>query len=138
MKSTDLAQQSLMKDEGFKQFIYYIGAIRHIGYGFNLDDVGLYKEECDFILTNRIGIAEAELRKSFPNYKSLSIQRQAILINLCYNLGISGLLGFREFIGHTEREEWDLASKELINSLAHSQNPARMERLAYQYEMDKM
>ena len=133
-----IARKVLMADEGFSREVYLLYGIRHIGYGFNLDGVGMYKEEADFILANRVNKAMKELKKQFPNYELMSDARKLVLINLCYNLGIHGLLGFRRFVEACGLQDWVKAAKELLDSKAHKQNPARMERLAYLFEMDKM
>lgn len=132
------AVKVLKQDEGFSQTVYLLDGVRHIGYGFNLDAVGLYKEEADFILDNRVQKAESELRQFFPSYEKYSNARKLVLINLCYNLGLHGLMGFRRFIEACGKGEWENAAKELIDSKAHCQNPSRMERLAYLFETDKM
>lgn len=128
----------LEKDEGFKQHIYSLNGVRHIGFGFNLDDVGLYREEAEFILANRISICEEELKRVLTWYEGLSDIRKTVLINLCYNIGLPRLLQFREFIENSALGEWELASRELLDSKAHMQNHQRIERLAYCWEMDKI
>lgn len=134
----DLAKRSLEKDEGFQQYPYILNGVLHIGYGFNLDEVGLYPEEADFILTNRIEKADTELLRNTLCYPMLSDNRRAILINLCFNMGISGLMEFRKFFTALENKDWSGASRELLDSKAAQQNPARMERLAYCLEVDTL
>lgn len=129
---------SLVKDEGFKQYPYLLNGILHIGYGFNLDNVGIYPEEADFIIENRVDIANRELCANIPTYPILSSNRRSILINLCFNMGISRLMGFRKFLDALEHEDWPRAAKELLDSKAAQQNPARMERLAYCFEVDTL
>lgn len=133
-----MAELSLKKDEGFSQHLYKINDIWHIGYGFNLESMGILPEEAQFILNNRIKIAVAELLRNIPYYPTLSDNRRSILINLCYNMGIVSLMSFRKLFDAIEHKDWVKASYELMNSEAAKQNPARMERLAYCFEVDKM
>lgn len=134
----EIAKRSLQEEEGFKQYPYCINGVLHIGYGFNLDDVGIFPEEADFILSNRINIAEVELLRNIPIYPMLSDNRRAIMLNLCFNMGISRLMEFRKFLDALSHKDWERASKELMDSEAAKQNPSRMERLAYCLEVDKL
>ncbi len=136
--SKEIAERLLKKDEGFSQHPYFINGILHIGYGFNLDDCGIYPDEADFILENRIRMAEDELLRNMPAYPSLSYNRRAVLLNLCFNMGIARLMEFRRFFDAVEDKDWMRASRDLLDSEAAKQNPARMERLAYFFEVDKL
>lgn len=137
-KTHDLAKRLLEKDEGLQQYPYLLNGILHIGYGFNLDEVGIYPEEAEFILENRIRMAEKELLRNNLDYPMLSENRQAILLSLCYNMGISRLLSFRKFFEAISYKDWPRAAMELLDSKAAQQNPARMEKLAYCFEIDKL
>lgn len=134
----ELAKRILEKDEDFQRYPYMINGILHIGYGFNLDEMGILPEEADFIITNRIKIAEEELLRNTKYYPMLSENRRAILLNLCFNMGISRLLDFRKFFEAIENKDWARCAKELMDSKAAQQNHARMERLAYCFEVDKL
>jgi lysozyme len=138
MLSAIAAEAQLKNDEGYNQYIYVINGVKHIGYGFNLDSVGLSREECDFILANRCSKLVPELSVSFPGYNELSLPRQVVLINLAYNLGVEGLMGFLDFVGASRAQDWKGGADALLASKAAKEEPARIERLAYQWEMDKM
>ncbi len=58
-----------------------------IGVGFNLDDVGLYDNEIDFILKNRIELTIIQLERYLPFFNELDDVRKAVLIDMCYNMG---------------------------------------------------
>lgn len=138
MLSAITAEAQLKNDEGYSQYVYLINGVRHIGYGFNLDAVGLSRDECDTILQSRCSRLVPELMVSFPGYNELSVARQAVLINLAYNLGVEGLMAFTDFIGASRVQDWKAGATALLDSKAYREEPVRMERLAYQWEMDKM
>jgi lysozyme len=133
-----LAAQLLKKDEGFKQHPYFINGVLHIGYGFNLDDMGILLEEADFILANRIRMVEDEVVSNVGYYPTLSDNRRAILINLCFSMGISKLMEIRKFHDAILQKNWSRAAKELMDSESTKYNHSRMERLAYCFEVDKL
>lgn len=74
--------------EGRRRFPYRdtVGKLT-IGVGFNLDDVGLYDNEIDFILWNRLEQTVIILQRILPFFNELDEVRQAVLIDMCYNLG---------------------------------------------------
>ena len=138
MLSAIAAEAKIKSDEGFNQYVYIINNVKHIGYGFNLDAVGLYREECDFILSNRCKLLVPELIVSFPGYSELSVARQSVLINLSYNLGVEGLMGFVDFVSASRAQDWKGGAQALLASKAAKEEPSRIERLAYSWEMDKI
>lgn len=131
MKSLTLSQQ-IERDEGRKNKLYYDTLnIPTIGVGFNLRE-GLDDEEIDFILNHRIELIKDELEANFPWSKLLDEVRFNVLVNMAYNLGIPRLKGFKLFLAALEAHDYNLASKEMINSVWHSQVPHRSARLAQQ------
>lgn len=105
-----------------------------IGVGFNLDDVGLYPEEIDFILDNRIRLLRKSLVAALPWAVDLDEVRQAVLLDMAYNLGIEGLLKFKRTLGSIERKEYKLASQQMLESLWARQVKGRATRLAKMME----
>lgn len=67
-----------------------------IGYGRNLDDVGISKEEALSLLDNDIDWAIEDAKSLFPTFDSLSDIRQAVLCNMAFNMGSPRLAGFRK------------------------------------------
>jgi lysozyme len=56
--------------------------------------------------------------------------RQAVLIDMAYNLGLNGLLEFVHMLGAIRMQDWLQAKHECIASLADKQEPLRMARNA--------
>jgi lysozyme len=98
---------------------YYCTAGRlTIGYGRNLDDVGITKEEAEYLLQNEIRSCIADLQKKIPDiYNNVNHVRQAVLVNMCYNLGITGLLKFKKTLASIQQGDYKLASEQMLQSL---------------------
>jgi lysozyme len=103
--------------EGNERFPYECTAGKlTIGVGFNLEDVGLYPEEIDFILKRRLGLLYTQLRSELSFFRHLSAVRQMVLIDMAYNLGVSGLLGFGNTMAALHLRDYKLAAKEMLDS----------------------
>ena len=117
--------------EGVRRFPYRCTAGKlTIGVGFNLDDVGLYPNEIEFILENRLTLVRTRLSAELPWFSSLDEVRQAVLIDMAYNLGVDGLLKFRQTLGSVQQGDYLLAAKQMLQSRWASQVGSRSTRLS--------
>ena len=98
-----------------------------IGYGRNLEDVGISKDEAEYLLNNDIDIALDEVGEHF-DLVNLPEPAQIVLVDMCFNMGISKLLNFRRMIKAIEEERWDDSANELLDSkyAAQTKRRARM------------
>lgn len=126
----DIAKKQLKKDEGFRGKPYRDtkGKLT-IGYGWNIDDVPLSKSSADMILEEHITASIAECRGLFRNFDSLSDNRKAVLINMCYNLGLTKLSKFKKMIAAVEANDFDAVAYEMQNSKWYTDVKDRAERL---------
>ena len=117
--------------EGVRRFPYRdtVGKLT-VGAGFNLDDVGLYDEEIDFILDNRLRLVRTNLAKELPRFSSLDQVRQAVLIDMGYNLGVGGLLKFKRTLQSVEHGRYERAALEMLESKWATQVGRRAIRLS--------
>ncbi len=76
---------------------------------------GLVQSEIDLLLTNDLILAHEELSKYFWYQKQDEV-RQGVLIELCFNMGLSHLLGFNHMIEALSKHDYSKASQELIHS----------------------
>lgn len=133
MSYRDILRPQLKMDEGIKPKPYRDTVQKlTIGVGRNLDDVGLRADEIDYLLENDINEAEKTARSLFGNFDSLSENRQAVLTNMAFNLGLHGLAAFVKFRKAVEGGEFDLAAKEMLDSMWSKQVGNRAVRLAVQ------
>ena len=110
-------QELLIKHEGLRLKPYRdtVGKLT-IGIGRNIDDNGITKDEALYLLNNDIERCKQELRNNISFYAILSDNIKIVLIDLCFNMGITKLLGFKNMILHLRDREWLLASEDLLDS----------------------
>ena len=101
-----------------------------IGVGRNLDDKGLSKAEINILLNNDINDCESDLDREMPWWRQLSDNRQRVLLNMCFNLGITRLKGFKSMLRDIQNGLYDQAAVEMIDSLWARQVGGRAVRLA--------
>lgn len=129
--NTDLFIAELERDEGKRSKPYRdtVGKIT-IGIGRNLTDVGLSDDEIYYLLRNDIARAEAGLDDKLPWWRTLDEVRQRVLANMALNMGINGLLGFKNTLRAVQEGRWDEAATGMLNSMWAKQVGARAMRLA--------
>lgn len=108
-----------------------------IGYGHNLEDNGLSKTACEFILFEDIDEAKKNLYAVFTRkfFENLSNNQKIALIDMMFNLGLSRFLTFKKFIQAVKNKDFIKASAEIINSKAYQQNKSRYKKLSEQIKM---
>jgi lysozyme len=118
----------LISDEQLVQFVYpdQFGYWT-IGVGRCVDKrkgKGLSKKECLYLLDNDINDWVSELQKNLPWINSLDDLRQEVLVNMSHQLGISGLLKFKNFLSYLRVGEYKQASEAMLDSVwAREQTP---------------
>lgn len=124
-------KKQLILHEGEKLFPYAdIKDKITIGVGRNLTDVGISMEESDIMLDNDIDKCIAQLTFEFPWFLALDEIRQRVLIDMCFNLGLGGLLTFHNTLGLIEKGNYKEASNHMLRSLWAAQVGQRAIRLA--------
>lgn len=111
-----LLRSQLERHEGLRLKPYQdtVGKLT-IGYGRNLEDVGISRDEADFMLDNDIDQVERQL-KTVDEYRDLDPVRQTVIANMVYNLGFAGLMGFKNMWAAIGRRDWNSASEEMMQS----------------------
>ena len=93
---------------------------------------GLRPEESEFIFNNRLRILNEQLDRRIPWIGKLDPVRRGVLVNMAFQMGIDGLLGFRNTLAMVERGDYAGAARGMLNSLWAKQTPARANRLSVQ------
>jgi lysozyme len=109
--------------------------VETIGWGRNLR-VGLSEEEALFLLKNDLARVRRELEKALPWFDTLSPVRQAVLQDMAYNLGLRGLLGFKQTLEYIRTGHYEEASKAMVKSKWSKQVGQRAQRLASMMRTD--
>jgi len=108
----------LVRHEGLRLKPYRCTAGKlTIGIGRNLDDRGISQKEAYAMLERDILDFEQQLLDEIPDvYNGLDEVRQSVLLNMCFNLGLKGLLGFKNTLAYVEAGDWERASNGMLAS----------------------
>jgi len=133
--NTDLLAQELERDEGKKNMLYRDSlGIWSIGIGRNLQDRGLSDDEILYLLKNDMNIVFAALDTSLPWWRAMTENRQRALANMCFNLGINRLLGFKNTLLSMSQGDYAAAAAGMLASRWATQVGDRAKRLAAMME----
>ena len=154
--------EQLKVDEGCELQVY-IDSVGEptIGFGRCLTTKGLSKSECDYLklgtydknaviaklevrgisqseaeclLSSDIEYFHIELDKALPYFERLPETAKLVLLNMSFNIGISGLLKFKNTLSLIEKGQYIAASKEMLNSNWRNQVGQRAYRLSKMLE----
>ena len=119
-------KEQLLRHEGLKLKPYRCPAGKlTIGVGRNLDDNGISQKEAFVLLENdipRSGRGQAlrcenELMDHMPiAYSKLNDTRKSVLLNMCFNLGISGLMEFQNTLAFIGAGDFERAANNMLAS----------------------
>jgi lysozyme len=129
----------LHRDEGFIPYAYPdpLGYLT-IGIGTCIDKrvpgTGLTLEEAKLLLQRRLGDFMREIEEAKPWVKNLDDARYGVLQNMVYNLGVKGLLGFKDTLALIEQRKYAEAARAMLASKWAGQVGERATRLARQME----
>jgi lysozyme len=84
----------------------------------------------DALLDHDIKTHSDDLFKALPWALSLDPIRQAVLIDMVFNLGVTGLLAFKETLRHFQNANWTAAAVAMLDSTWAKQVGRRAAELA--------
>lgn len=118
-------------DEGKRPRIYVdtVGKITG-GIGRNLTDRAFSEDEIQLMLRNDIDMVINQLDNLFPWWKQMSDRRMQVLANLCFNIGITKLVQFKNTLAAMQAGRYNDAADGMLASLWAKQVGARAQRLA--------
>lgn len=102
-----------------------------IGYGTKLP---LTEAEAETILAIRLNQKISHLLDAKPIVLRLPQDKQEVLFEMAYQLGVNGLLNFKMMWLALESFDYKVAAAEMLDSKWHTQTPNRAEKLAKQME----
>lgn len=129
--NTDMLLQDLKRDEGMllKPYRDTVGKLT-IGIGRNLDDVGISENEALSLAKSDIFKVTGGLDVALPWWRTMSEPRQRALANMAFNLGVTGLLGFRKALQALQDGNFNQAASEFLDSKWAVQVGDRSKRVA--------
>jgi len=135
--TVDLKQQ-LLREEGSESCAYQdtLG-FWTIGVGRLIDPKkggGLSQDEIEYLLDNDIKKITEKVHKFLPWVSKLNEPCQSVLLQMTFQMGLRGLLGFKRTLGSIEDGQFAEAAAEMLESKWAKQTPERANRLATQME----
>ena len=129
----------LRRDEGIKETAYqdHLGFLT-IGVGRLIDSrkpgAGLRPDEIDYLLRNDSQDRVYALKNALPWFDRLNDARRGVLVNMAFQLGTAGLLGFKSTLALVAAGKYSEASEQMLKSKWATQTPYRAKRLAEQMQ----
>lgn len=124
------ALRLLMEDEGFREKIYTDSkGFLTIGFGFNLTEQGIPLSVALNWLEYLYDHIKWQLQKHIDFWDDLNEARQFVLINMAYQMGIGGLMGFHGMLKLLGSKDFDGAAIEMKDSVWYRDFTARASRL---------
>lgn len=128
----------LTRDEGRRATLYLDAkGIPTIGIGHNLKAKPISDAAIDQIFRDDVADVERDLDARLPWWRGLSEIRQRVLANMCFNLGIDGLCGFKRTLAAIKAGHYALAADFMAESLWDRQVGARADRLESMMRHDR-
>jgi lysozyme len=130
--------RQLKQDEGFRSKTYKdtVGKTS-IGYGRNLDDVGISEAEGDMLLAGDLQKAQAWVTSHLQWALHLSERRYGVLVQLAFNMGGDKLMEFRKMLSALQNGDFETAAQEMESSHWYTEVGARAHRLVTQMRTDQ-
>lgn len=124
--------ESLEEHEGKRRLPYDDSlGFATIGIGHKLDSIPLSDKAIYQILQDDIEHTEQELHRVIPYWhEGLNEERQNVIVEMAFQLGATGVKGFKRMWEAIKAENFQLAAKEMTNSRWFKQTPNRAEALA--------
>ena len=118
--------ESIKRHEGFRDRVYDDSlGIPTIGFGFAIKDLVLDEDIAEKILLRKLEDLMLRVNKKFSWWsKSPDIVRDVVM-EMCYQLGVSGFSKFKKTIDHLENRRYGKASAEMLDSKWAKQTPNR-------------
>ena len=130
MEAKIIAKRLIEQHEGLRLVPYKCSAGKlTIGYGHNLDDNGIDKTMAVHMLNEDVANTCFELDKYYW-FNPLSTVRKAVMIDMCFNLGLPRFLKFKKMIAALNAGNYPLVANEMLDSKWAKQVGKRAEDLA--------
>lgn len=134
-----LLAKELRRDEGV-EYVPYLDTvgIKTVGVGHNMQAKPLPADwtfpltdaQVDQLLAEDLQEVFDGLDRNIPWWRNLSYERQRALANMAFNLGIKGLMGFKNTLAHIQAERYQSAAEGMLASKWARQVGQRAKRLA--------
>lgn len=93
---------------------------------------GISREESAFLFSNDVNNRLQELQTKLPWFSSLDDPRKAVLLNMSFQLGVAGLMGFSKTLSMISSGKYSEAADQMLLSKWAQQTPGRANELSEQ------
>ena len=112
--------------EGYRSQVYKCTeGYDTIGYGFAIKDLELDEDIAEMILMRKLDLLMNRIQKTFNWWRSAEDEVKNVVVEMCYQLGVSGFSKFKKTIDHLENKRYGKASVEMLDSRWAKQTPNR-------------
>ena len=123
--------ESIKTHEGYVGIVYKDSlGIDTIGYGFAIKDLELDEDVCEIILERKLKDLESRIKIKFDWYKYMPQEVKDVVVEMCYQLGVTGVSKFKKTIAYLQNKQWKDASIEMLDSLWAKQTPNRANEMS--------
>ena len=123
--------EQIKKHEGFRSKVYKCTqGYDTIGYGFAVKDLVLDKD-IEQILTRKVYDLVCKIQDKFKWFDKLPQEAADVVVNMCYQIGLSGFSKFKKTIALLKKHKFKAASVEMLDSRWALQTPNRAEELSH-------
>ena len=122
---------SIKAHEGYEPMVYQCTEGHDtIGVGFKVDDLNLSEKVCDLILEEKLNDLIPRIERKLSWFRYAQDEVKLVIVNMSYQMGLSGVLKFKRALAAMEIKNWDLAATEMLDSLWARQTSRRANELA--------
>ena len=123
--------ERIKEHEGFREKVYKCTeGFDTIGYGFAVKDLVLDKDIAEEILLRKVESLISRVRKKFNWLDTVPQAVQGVLVEMSYQMGLSGVSKFKKALHAMQMFQWSVAADELLDSRWAKQTPNRAQELS--------
>ena len=87
-----------------------------VGYGAAIKDLELDEDIAEMILMRKLDLLMNRIQKTFNWWRSADDEVRNVVVEMCYQLGVSGFSKFKKTIDHLEHKRYGKAATEMLDS----------------------
>ena len=124
--------EKIKEHEGFVDHVYKCTAgFDTIGYGFAIKDLEIPEHIAEELLIIKLEKLQKNANSRFKWLEDMPVEVQEVVLNMCYQLGVTGFSKFRKAISAMQEGDWEEAADEMLDSKwARSDSPPRAKELS--------
>ena len=123
--------ENIKESEGFRNRVYKCTeGYDTIGYGFAVKDLVMDKDIADMILERKVAELRLRVEQKFPFIDSMPEAVQDVMIEMCFQLGVSGFSKFKKTNQYLMTKQYEEAAVEMLDSKWYKQTPNRAKKLS--------